>query len=132
MNMPLNKYAVFTLFMLILIAGAIFSADTGYANAPIQLIQQLPLGDKWTHAILYGSLAFGLGSSFMPGFTKLGLARAVLCVGVFTFVEEFSQYWFPLRTVDAGDLVANVIGLSIAHYGLWRTKKAHKLMRKAG
>ncbi|RZA06648.1 MAG: hypothetical protein EOO68_04710 [Moraxellaceae bacterium] len=124
MNTLLNKYAVFTLFMMILIAGAIISADTGIASAPIQLIQQLPLGDKWAHAILYGSLAFGLGSSFMPGFSKLGVARAVLCVGVFTFVEEFSQYWFPLRTVDAGDLVANIIGLSIAQYGLWRNKNS--------
>jgi polysaccharide biosynthesis protein VpsQ len=119
----LNPYSVFTLFMLVLIAVAIVSADTGFANAPILLIQQLPLGDKWAHAILYGSLAFGLGRSFLPEFTHIGLARAVVWVGLFAFIEELSQYWFPLRTLDAGDLLADVIGLSIAQYGIWRRRK---------
>lgn len=119
----LNPYSVFTLFMLVLIAGAIVSADTGFANAPILLIQQLPLGDKWAHAILYGSLAFGLGRSFLPGFAHFGLARAVVWVGLFAFFEELSQYWFPLRTLDAGDLLADVVGLSIAQYGIWCRRK---------
>lgn len=118
-----NPYAIFTLFMLVLISGAIFSADTGFANTPIQLIQQLPWGDKWAHAILYGSLAFGLGRSFIPGFAHFGLARAVIWVGLFAFIEELSQYWFPLRTVDAGDLLADVVGLGIAQYGIWRKQK---------
>ncbi len=115
-----DRFALFSLFMLLLVAAAIFSADTGFAHAPIDLVQKIPFGDKWAHGILYGSLAYGLGRSFLPGFYRTGLARAVLCVGVFTCAEEFSQFWFPLRTVDVGDLAANVIGLSLAQYALRR------------
>lgn len=118
-----DRFALFSLFMLLLVAAAIFSADTGFAHTPIALVQQIPYGDKWAHGILYGSLAFGLGRSFVPGFYRTGLARAVLWVGLFTCAEEFSQFWFPLRTVDVGDLAANFIGLSLAQYALRRRQK---------
>lgn len=118
-----DRFAIFTLFMLLLVAVAIFSADTGFANAPIAWVQAIPYGDKWAHGILYGSLAFGLGRSFLTGFNRLGLARAVVWVGLFSFAEELSQFWFPLRTVDVGDLAANIIGLSLAQYTLRRGQK---------
>lgn len=118
-----DGFALFTLFMLLLVAAAIFSADTGFAHAPIDWVQKIPYGDKWAHCILYGSLTFGLGRSFLAGFHRTGLAKAVLWVGLFTFAEELSQFWFPLRTVDAGDLAANIIGLGLAQLALRRRCK---------
>ncbi len=115
---PKNPYSIFTVFMMALIGCAIFSADTGFAYGPISLVQQIPYGDKWAHAILYGSLAYGLGRSFLHGQGFLGLQRAVVWVALFGLAEELSQFWFPLRTVDMGDLLADLLGLGCAQLAL--------------
>lgn len=115
---------------MLLIATAILSADTGIANAPILWVQHIPQGDKWAHAILYGGLALGLGRSFLSGFNQHGVAKAVIWVGLFAFTEELSQYWFPLRTLDVKDLIADVIGLSLAQVFLWHRPKKNYLEAK--
>ncbi len=113
-----NPYSIFAIFMMALIGCAIFSADTGFAYGPIALVQQIPYGDKWAHAILYGSLAYGLGRSFLQGQAFFRLQRAVLWVALFGLIEELSQFWFPLRTVDMGDLLADLLGLGCAQLAL--------------
>ena len=37
-----------------------------------------------------------------------------LIVGVVITLEEFSQLWFATRTFDAGDLIANWLGVLVA------------------
>jgi VanZ family protein len=78
--------------------------------------------DKVGHFAMLGAL-----SLFAVGF--LGPARwlrVVLALGALSALEEASQAFFPARTVDAGDLAANLLGIAI---GGWTA--AHLTGRRA-
>jgi VanZ family protein len=65
--------------------------------------------DKLGHFLMLGAL-----SLLAVGF--FGRARwlwVVLALGALSALEEASQAWFPARTVDAGDLAANLLGITL-------------------
>lgn len=98
------------------IVWIIFMADSGRDSVFFRFARSLPLGDKLGHFFLYGLLAFGLNLSLRHRcFRLIGLslplgASFLLLVVV---AEEFSQAFIPSRTLDAGDLLADVLGVSL-------------------
>jgi VanZ family protein len=79
------------------------------------------------HGLLYGIMAlllnYGLNfkSKNILGFN---LQIGALIVLTFAGVEELSQYWFPSRTCDVVDFVADTIGVIL--FSFFNTKKHQK------
>src|SRR6188508_1879930 len=68
--------------------------------------------DKVGHFLLLGALSL-LAVAF---FGRARWLRVVLVLGLLSALEEASQAWFPARTVDAGDLAANLLGIALGGY----------------
>ncbi len=107
---------LFTVLFGAFIAWIIFLADAGRDSVFFRFARSLPLGDKLGHCFLFGVLSFGLNLSlrlktFRLGRLKVPLGPAVLLILVVG--EEFSQALFPSRTVDAGDLLADLLGITV-------------------
>jgi hypothetical protein len=114
---------VFFLF----IGFIIYLADSADDNFAFTLIGHIPYGDKLMHGLLYGIMAlllnYGLNfkSKNILGFN---LQIGALIVLTFAGVEELSQYWFPSRTCDVVDFVADTIGVIL--FSFFNTKKHQK------
>jgi VanZ family protein len=65
--------------------------------------------DKVGHFLVLG----GLSLFAVAFFGRHRGLRVVLVLGVLSALEEASQAWFPARTVDAGDLAANLLGIAL-------------------
>ncbi len=108
------------------IGWIIYQADTGEKIYLFLMVESLPLGDKLGHFWLYGALAFLLNLSLKLREYSIH-HRKVYCgsllILLFAAVEELSQYFFATRTLDAGDLVADVIGIAVAEFLLRRKPK---------
>lgn len=65
--------------------------------------------DKVGHFLLLGALSF-LAVGF---FFRTRWPWVVAALGALSALEEASQAWFPARTVDAGDLAANLLGIAL-------------------
>jgi VanZ family protein len=65
--------------------------------------------DKVGHFLMLGTLSL-LAVGF---FGRARWLRVVLVLGLLSALEEASQAWFPARTVDALDLAANLLGISV-------------------
>lgn len=117
------------------IGWIIYQADTGEKIRLFLLVESVPLGDKLGHLWLYGALAFLLNLSLkLRKYHCYGLSvyRGSLLVLVFALAEELSQQFFATRTVDAGDLIADVIGIAIAEFLLRRKPQARQGSNKDG
>lgn len=115
------------------IGWIIYQADTGEKIRLFLLVESLPLGDKLGHLWLYGALAFLLNLSLqLRKYHCYGLSiyRGSLFVLIFAIAEELSQHFFATRTLDAGDLIADVIGIAIADWLLRRKPQTPKVTSK--
>jgi len=65
--------------------------------------------DKIGHFLMLGTLSL-LAVGF---FGRARWLRVVLVLGIVSALEEASQAWFPARTVDALDLAANLLGITV-------------------
>lgn len=65
--------------------------------------------DKVGHLLVLG----GLSLFAVAFFGRHRALRVVLVLGLLSALEEASQSWFPARTVDAGDLAANLLGIAL-------------------
>lgn len=102
--------ALFSLFL----GWIIFSADTGQTNLFFDLVKRVPYGDKWGHLLLFGTLTLLviLGTNFKR--VSLGGLKpysGAVAVAVIVFIEECSQAYFPQRTFDLFDLLADTFGI---------------------
>ncbi len=91
----------------------IFLADTADHNFAFQLVGHIPYGDKVGHMLLYGvmTLLLNYGLNF-KSYKIFGFNMQLGAIIVLAFAgpEEISQYWFPSRTCDFFDFVADTIG----------------------
>jgi len=76
--------------------------------------------DKVGHFLLLGTLSL-LAVGF---FGRARWLRVVLVLGLLSALEEASQAWFPARTVDAGDLAANLLGIALGGLAATRLTRA--------
>lgn len=99
-------------FFAVLLA-IIYKADTANYNFAFHVVGMIPYGDKIAHAVLYGIMAYLLNYGFNGkrwGRAEIG---SVIVFG-FAFIEEVSQLYFPSRTFDWFDLLADVVGIFVA------------------
>lgn len=96
-------------FFAVLLA-IIYKADTANYNFAFHVVGMIPYGDKIAHAILYGIMVYLLNYG-LNGKRWLRMEIGSLIVFVFAFVEEVSQLYFPSRSFDWFDLLADAIGI---------------------
>jgi len=120
--MTANKLRIILpLGFFIFISFIIFLADTADHNFAFDLLGQVPYGDKIGHVVLYGVMALLLnyGLKFKSyKFFGFNMQLGAIIVLTFAGLEEISQYWFPSRTCDVVDFVADMVGVVL--FSLWR------------
>ncbi|WP_428242764.1 VanZ family protein [Gynuella sp.] len=105
-----------TLLFVLFIARIIFLADTGAESIFFDLVKATPYGDKVGHFCLFGLLTLLL--NWATRFRQLGCYRwrpylGSMLVVVFVVLEELSQGFFPTRTLDITDLLADAVGITV-------------------
>lgn len=108
-------------FFAVLLA-IIYKADTANYNFAFHVVGMIPYGDKIAHAILYGILVYLLLYA-LEGIFHRFLWIAPALVLFFSTAEEVSQLYFPSRTFDWFDLLADVIGIVGAAVVYWWVRK---------
>ena len=80
------------------------------------MVRALPYGDKLGHLILWGVLAvfvdLALGGRAVR-FSGRALPLNVVGLVVVVTIEELSQGFLANRTLDAGDMAANLVGIGL-------------------
>ena len=109
--------ATFFVFLFLLIVLLNSGADVPV----LQSVRKIPSADKIAHVAMYGILALLVNMAW--GYAYLDLpSRWIRCqylqlgsfvVLFFSLFEEFSQQFFPTRTIDAWDAIANLTGVVV-------------------
>ena len=104
-----------TVVFLFFILWIIYSADTGKHNVFFYLTDKIPYGDKLGHFFLFGILALLLNIALRFKRFKLWqkLPLGTVLVSLFVILEELSQAFFPNRTLDITDLLADGLGILV-------------------
>ena len=115
---PLLRYLPAVLFFLFIL-WLITLADSGSSSILFRLAKHIPQGDKVGHIGLYGVLTWLLNLAF--AFRTVQIKNYTLQWGAFwvlsfALLEELSQYFFPHRSLDIIDALADVIGISLFSY----------------
>lgn len=117
----MNTRVLLPLSFFIFISFIIYLADTADHNFAFRLIGHIPYGDKLMHGLLYGVMALLLNYGLNYKSYKLfgfNMQVGALIVLTFAGLEEITQYWFPSRTCDVFDFVADTVGVIL--FSLWR------------
>ncbi len=103
----------------IFISWIIYLADNSNHNFAFSLVGHIPYGDKIAHALLYGLMALFLnfGLNFKTkNILGYSMQMGSMIVLLFAGIEELSQYYFPSRTLDIYDFIADFIGVVLASF----------------
>ncbi len=122
--------AAFMLFLLWVIADA----DQGKPNYFLLLVADTAYGDKVGHVVLYGILAFLLTVASQGRRLALGpvtLYFGVVCTLLFAVLEEGSQLFFPARNFEWLDILADVIGVTLASLAYTGWRRIHNKWKSA-
>jgi VanZ family protein len=95
----------------------IVAADGGGPNAILAFVRTVPYGDKMGHAFLFGTLAFLTDAAL--GRRRVRIAGHKLLLGSllvlgFAWAEELTQAFFPTRSLDITDALADLVGVGLA------------------
>jgi len=91
---------------------------TSWPRPPrIPVLSAIPNADKAIHFVLYGVEAYLLyRASRWPGRAGRSFRRVLAIVGVMAIwgvADEVHQYWIPGRSMEAGDVAADVTGATV-------------------
>ncbi|CAA6821393.1 MAG: Trypsin [uncultured Sulfurovum sp.] len=117
-----NLRFILPLSFFLFIGFIIYLADTADHNFAFRMIGAIPYGDKLMHALLYGVMALLLnyGLNFRShNFLGFNMQVGALIVLAFAGLEELSQYWFPSRTCDLMDFIADTVGVVLFSFIKW-------------
>jgi len=111
----IHKFILYiTVMFFIFILWIIYKVDTGQDSLFFDLIRDVPYGDKMGHFILFGLLVLGVNIATKFKQVKIGAINifvGTVLVFMFVLVEELSQYFLPMRTLDIMDLCADIAGI---------------------
>jgi VanZ family protein len=98
--------------------GLLLITLTSWPRPPaIPVVSSIPDFDKVIHALLYGVEAFLLYRAIRwrdrPGFSLPRVLAIVGIMAVWGVLDEVHQYWIPGRSVEATDVMADVIGATV-------------------
>jgi VanZ family protein len=90
-------------------------ALTSWPKPPqVPIVSTIPNFDKLIHFTLYGVQAFLIYRAVVwPGGSGFSLTRCLAVVGlmaVWAVADETHQYWIPGRSMEGGDVAADVVG----------------------
>jgi hypothetical protein len=108
---------------ILFVGWIIYSADVGNNTIFFDVVKAIPNGDKLGHFFLFGvfTLLVNLGLNFK---TWKGLPLGTVLVSIVIILEELSQAFFPNRTLDIVDLIADGLGvLAFTYLGYWLFEK---------
>lgn len=101
---------LFALFIILIIV----LADLGKLGI-LQMVNQIPFGDKAGHFILYGILTLLINLTLFRSVPFQSRTRVAVISGLILALliglEEFSQRNFSSRTFSLGDLTASYLGV---------------------
>ncbi len=107
----------------------IYLADTGQGFSALRWVQRHPGTDKLGHFLLVGGLAWLINRALNFRCARIGplaIPWGALGVLVFAIGEEMSQLFFPSRTFDFTDMLADCCGVAfftLLQHG-WRCRRA--------
>ena len=114
-----KRFLAFAFFIFLCLL--IVLMNSGIDFHVLQSIRRIPSADKVGHIAMYGLLALFVNMAW--GFAHFDLAirwirgqyfqLGSFAVLFFSLFEEFSQQFFPTRTIDAWDALANLVGVVI-------------------
>ncbi len=115
---------VLALAFLLFLLWLMVMADRGQSHLLFDLAHATPHGDKIGHLLLFATLTLLANAAL--GYRRLwpGILLGSLLVLLFALGEELSQAWFPNRTLDLLDALADLMGIASANlFGLWRRRR---------
>lgn len=115
--MMLRLTSLICIGFFVFILWIIYLANTGQQSIFFDLVKQIPYGDKLGHIIIFALLTFSVNLATRLKIIVLGPVKffvGSLLVSLFAFGEELSQYFYPSRTLDIYDLIANIAGISLS------------------
>ncbi|MFT4927528.1 MAG: VanZ family protein [Phenylobacterium sp.] len=126
-------FSALTVLFCCFVGWIIYLANTGQASPFFKLVRTIPYGDKVGHMLIFGLLT--LGFNVMSKFKVFTLIRLKMFVGTtlvasFALLEELSQHFVASRILDMGDLLADVIGISLATLLCWLWLRFRPLSHK--
>lgn len=96
------------------ITWIIYLANTAQNSIFFKFVASIPYGDKLGHFCLFGFLTLGANFAFKLKSYKLlsfNVYIGSIAVLLLVLIEELSQYFIPSRTLDATDLLADILGV---------------------
>ena len=114
--MSQRRIQYLTVSFVLFILWVIYMANTGQPMIFFRLLRDVPFGDKMSHFLLFGLLTLGVNLS--TGNKRVGSGRFRLPAGtlgvlIFVVLEELSQHFIASRTLDAVDLLADLLGIGM-------------------
>jgi VanZ family protein len=120
--MKLKTFTVLFAFLIILIVILADRDQLGFARA----LNEIPLGDKAGHFILYGILSFLLHLTCLRSLPTRDPRRVALSLSLLLALaiglEEWSQNFYPARTADWVDLLFSYLGVAAGAWSALKTK----------
>ena len=104
-------------FFFAFIVWIIYLANTNAQSVFFDFVNAIPYGDKFGHIGLFGAMTFlAIIATQYKTYQLFGCAvyLGAILIAVFVAAEEASQHFFPSRTLDMADLLANFVGIGIA------------------
>lgn len=121
---------LYPLAFFLFICWIIYMANANINNIFFELINMIPAGDKLGHFFLFGMLAMLVNLALNCRtfkFRQYSVQLGGFLIFSLTIFEELSQHFFPNRTVDIVDLIANLAGILFFNYLSTRIAKTYAI-----
>ena len=114
--MKVNHSTLLTALFASFILLVIYHADRATNGFLVNIVEDIPFGDKMGHFSLYGIMAMLLDQTMRRKSTRImgfNFSKAAVYVFSFAAIEEISQLWISNRRFEWFDLLFDLLGILI-------------------